>query len=103
MLVEATEGPVRYRLRDGREIVLRPGVPVELRPELAEKLLAKVGPKVRVVSRLPILPEGHSISWHAADTAPALGGPPAGLWGPPGHGDLRDPVCSSRSGGGPLV
>ncbi len=67
MLVEATEQQVRFRLRDGQDIVLRPGVPVEVSPDLAGKILAKVGGKVRVVSRLPVLPHGCLIYWRGAD------------------------------------
>ena len=51
MLLEATSRPIRYRLNDGRELVMEPGVPVEL-PDLAgRRLLQKAGGKVRLVSQ----------------------------------------------------
>lgn len=50
MLLEATDRPIKVRLRDGREIVLRPGEPVEIEEARARWLLAKAGAKVRVLA-----------------------------------------------------
>lgn len=47
MLLEATEGPIRYRLRDGREIRLEPGQAVEVPDDQARKLLSVAHPYVR--------------------------------------------------------
>src|SRR6185369_5700466 len=49
MLIEATEQPVRYRYRDGRELVFRPGSPIELPDAEAKRLLERAAGKVRRV------------------------------------------------------
>jgi hypothetical protein len=48
MLIEATEKPIRYRLRDGQELLLEPGKPVHLSDEAAQRLLKKAAGKVRI-------------------------------------------------------
>jgi hypothetical protein len=49
MLIEAVEQRVRYRLLNGHEVCLRPGVPMELPEPAARQLLKKAAGKVRVV------------------------------------------------------
>lgn len=51
MLIEATQQPIRYRLKSGVEVLLPPGVPTELPDEAARQLVKKAGSKVRVVER----------------------------------------------------
>ncbi len=51
MQLEAVGTPLRYRLRTGQEIFLKPGVPVELPDTSARWLLNKAGHRVRVVRR----------------------------------------------------
>ena len=48
MLIEAVEAPIRYKWPKG-EIRLEPGKPVFFDKERGRKVLAKCGPKVRVV------------------------------------------------------
>ena len=49
MFLEAITRPIKYRLNDGRELVMEPGVPVEM-PDLAgRRLLHKAVGKVREV------------------------------------------------------
>ena len=52
MLIEATNQPVRYRYRDGRELVFRPGSPIELPDAEAKRLLEKAEGKVRPVGAI---------------------------------------------------
>ncbi len=66
MEIEALE-PLTIRLPGGKLRELRPGEPVTLPAHLGEKLLARVGGKVRVVSCLPVLPHGCLIYWRGAD------------------------------------
>ena len=49
MLIEATNQPVRYRYRDGRELLFRPGSPIEIPFAEAKRLLEKAEGKVRLV------------------------------------------------------
>ena len=49
MLIEATQQPIRYRLQSGVEVLLPPGVPIELSDEAGRQLVKKAGSKVRVV------------------------------------------------------
>ncbi|TKB75257.1 MAG: hypothetical protein E8D45_07835 [Nitrospira sp.] len=60
MLVEAVNGPIRYRWPGG-EIRLVPGKPVELPNDRAERLLAKAGGKVRQITTTapPVIVEPH--------------------------------------------
>lgn len=51
MQLEATDKPIRYRLRSGEEIVLRPGIPSEVPDQAAQELLLKAAGKVRPVDR----------------------------------------------------
>lgn len=49
MLIEAIKQPIRYRYRDGREILFRPGTPTEV-PDLdAARILEKAPGKIRPV------------------------------------------------------
>lgn len=65
MLLEATGKPIKYCLRDGREIVLRPGAPVNLPEAPARKLLERAPGKVRAVRTDPILAvePGSTVTW----------------------------------------
>ena len=49
MLIEAVSKPIRYRWPEG-EVRLVPGRPIDLPEERAQRLLAKAGRKIRVVS-----------------------------------------------------
>jgi len=49
MFVEAVARSIRYRLRSGEEVTLRPGVPTELPDAAARQLLTKASGKVRLV------------------------------------------------------
>lgn len=61
MQLEAISKPLRYRLRTGEEILLRPGIPVELPDLAAQKLLAQAPDRVRLV---PYAVEvGQTIQW----------------------------------------
>ena len=51
MQLEATGRPIRYRLRSGIEILIRPGVPAEVPDPAARELLAKAPGKVRAVNQ----------------------------------------------------
>ena len=57
MLIEAVQRKIRYRLRDGHEVSLRPGIPMDL-PDAAARLLLKkaAGYVRRVESSLPVAP-----------------------------------------------
>jgi hypothetical protein len=48
MLLEAMDKPIKYRLRDGRELLLEPGVPVDVPDAAASYLLRKVSGRVRI-------------------------------------------------------
>lgn len=50
MQLEATGKLIKFRLKTGKEVTLRPGVPVDLPEESARKLLTQAGDRVRVVS-----------------------------------------------------
>lgn len=56
MLIEATGKPIRFRLRDGQEVLLKPGVPVALPEASARCFLEKAGAKVRLTVLTPIPP-----------------------------------------------
>lgn len=64
MQLEATHKPLRYRLRDGREILISPGQPVDLPDEAARKLLARAPDRVKVAA-LPAIPIGSVIRWQS--------------------------------------
>jgi hypothetical protein len=49
MQLEATRVPIRYRLRNGEELMLRPGVPMDVPDHAANQLLKKAPDKVRRV------------------------------------------------------
>ena len=57
MQIEAMGRPIKYRLSTGEEILLKPGIPVELRDESARILLKQAGDLVRVVSPTPVVIE----------------------------------------------
>jgi hypothetical protein len=63
MQIEAIERPIRYRLATGRELILRPGVPVEVPEQAARQLLQKAGGKVRAV--FPPANVGNVVSWRS--------------------------------------
>jgi hypothetical protein len=48
MLLEAMGKPIKYRLRDGRELLLTPGRPVDMPDKAARYLLEKAPHRVRV-------------------------------------------------------
>ncbi len=52
MLLEATEKPIRVKLKNQPEILLKPGEPVDMPEASARQLLAKAAGKVRVVEAL---------------------------------------------------
>jgi hypothetical protein len=66
MLVEATKEPIKYKLKTGKEVMLRPGVPTELPDEAANQLLKKAPDKVRRVDKEAIR-AGDSITWRGVD------------------------------------
>ena len=55
MQLEATGQPIRYRLKTGEKVTLRPGVPMELPDQAATQLLQKAPAMVRRVDTLPVL------------------------------------------------
>jgi hypothetical protein len=74
MQLEATGQPIRYRLKTGEEVTLRPGVPMELPDHAATQLLQKAPDKVRRVddpttltTGLIPLHLGTRITWQGAD------------------------------------
>jgi hypothetical protein len=67
MQLEATKEPIKYRLKTGKEIMLRPGVPTELPDEAANQLLKKAPDKVRRVDQVPAIHIGDSITWRGAN------------------------------------
>lgn len=67
MLLEATEWPIRYRLRNGHEVTLQPGVPTDLPDQAARQLLSKAPDKVRRVDRVPTIQLGELITWQRTD------------------------------------
>jgi hypothetical protein len=67
MQLEATGKPIRYRLKSGEEVILRPGVPTELPDHAANQLLKKAPNKVRRVNRSSMIEPGTAITWEGAD------------------------------------
>jgi hypothetical protein len=67
MLLEATHSPLRYRLKTGEEVTLRPGVPMELPDQAATQLLKKAPAMVRRVTCVPDIRPGACITWEGAD------------------------------------
>ena len=71
MQLEAVGRPLKYRLRTGEEIILKPGVPVELRDESARILLKQAGDRVRVVDSSVVIepahPNARPIYWERND------------------------------------
>ncbi len=73
MLLEATSKAVRYHLRDGREVLLQPGVPVEMSDGAGRRLLEKAGGRVRIVSPSADVvieaasPSATPVFWEGAD------------------------------------
>ena len=47
MLIEAINQPIRYRFRDGREVVFRPGKPVDVPEGDAQRILGRAPGKIR--------------------------------------------------------
>jgi len=47
MLIEAINQPIRYRFRDGREVVFRPGEPVDVPEGDAQRILGRAPGKIR--------------------------------------------------------
>ena len=62
MQLEATAKPIRYRLKSGKEVILRPGIPTEVPDHAATQLLNKAAGKVR-----PVIQAGRTIIWPGAD------------------------------------
>jgi hypothetical protein len=75
MQLETTKEPIKYRLKTGEEITLRPGVPIELPDHAATQLLKKAADKVHLVDSViePAAPQARSVYWEKADTS---------IWGP---------------------
>jgi hypothetical protein len=71
MFLEATHAPIRYRLKTGEEVTLRPGVPMELPDHAATQLLKKAPDQVR---RVDSLSPGSLITWEGADGTIRSGG-----------------------------
>ena len=68
MQLEAIGKPLRYRLRDGQELTLRPGEPVDVPDHAALQLLRKAPTRVRVTFAV-----GSIISWEGEDTSTRTG------------------------------
>lgn len=47
MMIEAIDQPIRYRFRDGREVVFRPGKPVDVPEGDAQRILGRAPGKIR--------------------------------------------------------
>jgi hypothetical protein len=56
MLLEAIQHRIRYRLRDGQEIQLCPGLPMEVPDAKARKLLQKLPKEVRAIEPMAECP-----------------------------------------------
>jgi hypothetical protein len=67
MQLEATGQPIRYRLKTGEEVTLRPGVPMELPDQAATQLLQKAPAMVRRVETVPPVLPSVTITWFGAD------------------------------------
>jgi hypothetical protein len=67
MLLEATNKPIKYRLKTGEEVTLRPGIPMELPDQAATQLLKKAPDKVRRVDPLSSIHPGSFITWEGSD------------------------------------
>jgi len=74
MLIEAVERRIRFRLRTGQEVTLRPGVPTELPDSAARQLLKQAAGKVRLVEAAraetliePAAPHARPVYWDNAD------------------------------------
>lgn len=76
MQLEATQEPIKYRLKTGQEVTLKPGVPMEVPDKAATQLLKKAPDKVRLVPREVIVmepaikPDGNPLSaiyWERGD------------------------------------
>jgi hypothetical protein len=75
MLIEAIKHPIRYALRDGREVRLVPGKPIDLPEPQATALLAKAPDRVRAVGDQcassmtiePASPTARETYWETAD------------------------------------
>jgi hypothetical protein len=63
MQLEATGKPIRYRLKNGEEVTLRPGIPTELPDHAANQLLRKAPDKVRLVKEVSPTRTRPLISW----------------------------------------
>ena len=63
MLLEATDKPIRVKLQNQPELLLKPGEPVNIPTHAARQLLRKAGSKVRVSSPLPPLQSGWLVSY----------------------------------------
>lgn len=67
MQLEAIGQPIRYRLKTGEEVTLRPGVPLELPDLAASQLLQKAPDKVRRVEPLSTVQPGDLMTWQRAN------------------------------------
>jgi hypothetical protein len=55
MRLEATGKPICYRFKDGREVLLQPGFPVEVSEAAARQLLKQAAGQIRVVDAEPLV------------------------------------------------
>jgi hypothetical protein len=67
MLLEAMNKPLKYRLKTGEEVTLRPGIPMDLPDQAATQLLKKAPDMVKRVDRVSTIGPGSAISWQGAD------------------------------------
>jgi hypothetical protein len=67
MLVKAVERPITFKMKDGRILSLRPGVPVALPDSAAWQLLKKAAGKVRAVAPSPSVRIGDRIEWEGSN------------------------------------
>jgi hypothetical protein len=83
MLIEATVRPIQYRLKNGNEVILHPGVPVDLPDCTAQYLLQQAREKVRIIENEPVTIE------------PAMkpnGGPLSPIYWQTGTGEILGPA-----------
>jgi len=94
MQLEATGKPIKYRLKSGEEVTLRPGVPTELPGPAATQLLRKARDKVRLVDRgSAIQPDGVLIESAVPNARPVFWESKDGTW----HGPAK-PEYLGRTG-----
>ncbi|HKC94008.1 MAG TPA: hypothetical protein VKB81_08330 [Nitrospira sp.] len=88
MQPEATRTPIKYRLKTGEEVTLRPGVPTELPEPAATQLLRKARDNVRLVDGGSTLqPSGVVIESAVRNARPVFWESMDGVWH--GAGEAR--------------